>query len=527
MAFVSASGIFRPWRKRALVAATIVPALLALAAVVLALRWPFTEDRILESIRDSWPGPVRVEMFRASYFPPGCTMEHLVLELPSNRSTEPARIDFAKARIQASYADLFLRPGHLARLAAEGVRAEIPVYSSASAAAEGRRREGADKSSNSGRVPIETTFGEVDASNATLEVKRSDGKTPLPFQIHHLILRPVRGTAPVFYDATLTNAEPPGEVHVHGQFGPWEPFKQLGDLPISGAYSFDRANLGVFSGIAGILSSTGNFGGTLGQMKVEGAVNIPDFQVTRSRHEVALGAKFRSVVDATRGNVTLNDVEAYFRRTNVHAEGKVAPEDERAGKSVSVNLTVRNGRIEDVLDLFVTDRVAPMTGAADFQARVVIPPGDKPFLKKLNMAGNFSIADAVLTNPGRQDQVDAMSKRASGKAKDPETERISGRIEGSFLTHEGVARFDPVSFKIPGANIAMTGEFNLLNENLHFHGDAKTSAELSDQAKGVKSALLKPLNRLFKKKDAGADVPVEMTGTYDRPHFGLDLTGKK
>jgi hypothetical protein len=31
------------------------------------------------------------------------------------------------------------------------------------------------------------------------------------------------------------------------------------------------------------------------------------------------------------------------------------------------------------------------------------------------------------------------------------------------------------------------------------------------------------LNPLFKKKTAGAEVPIAITGTYSEPHFGIDL----
>jgi hypothetical protein len=34
---------------------------------------------------------------------------------------------------------------------------------------------------------------------------------------------------------------------------------------------------------------------------------------------------------------------------------------------------------------------------------------------------------------------------------------------------------------------------------------------------------LKPLNPLFKKKKAGADIPVKMIGTYHDPKFGFDV----
>lgn len=513
----SAKEFRRFWKPRGVIAAGILLAILALAGVVLAARWPFTQSKVLESIRESWPGTVSAARVRSTYFPhPGCIIENLVLAHPSNRSQEPAVVTIAKARIQASYVDLFLRPGFLTHLAVEGLRIEIPVYGEARAQ---------ENSTGSFQNPT-TSFGEVETRDAILIVKRSHGAEPLTFGIHRLVLRSVSGKEPMFYEGFVSNPEPPGKVHVRGQFGPWQS-KELKDIPLSGSYTFENADLGKLRGIAGMLSSTGHFEGPLGQIAVRGTVSVPAFQVTRSHHNVDLQSTFDATVDATRGDVGLKAVDACFLRTAVHAEGKIASTPGTPGKTASLNLAVRQGQIQDVLDLFVTSETPPMKGVTDFQTRVEIPPGDDPFLKKISMEGSFGIRDAVLTNPGRQNDVDLLSKRASGKKKQTETDRVNARLQGRIVVRNGTALFTPVSFEIPGASITMTGRFDLLNEHLDFHGDARTQAELSDDTTGVKAALLKPLNSLFKKKHAGADVRVAMTGTYDDPHFGLELPIKK
>jgi hypothetical protein len=40
---------------------------------------------------------------------------------------------------------------------------------------------------------------------------------------------------------------------------------------------------------------------------------------------------------------------------------------------------------------------------------------------------------------------------------------------------------------------------------------------------GYKSVLLKPFDDLFKRKHAGAEIPVHLVGTYSDPQAGLDL----
>jgi hypothetical protein len=73
----------------------------------------------------------------------------------------------------------------------------------------------------------------------------------------------------------------------------------------------------------------------------------------------------------------------------------------------------------------------------------------------------------------------------------------------------------------------MHGVYNLENKEVNLHGTLKTEAELSEMSTGFKSVLLKPLNVVFKKKHAGAEVPVHLIGTYKNPEFGLDLPIKK
>ena len=513
----SAREFSRFWKPRGVVAVGILGALLALAGGVLAAHWPFTESKVLESIRETWPGTVSAGRVRSTYFPhPGCIIENLILAHPSNRSQEPALVTIGKARIQASYVDLFIRPGYLTRLAVEGLRIEIPVYGEA----------GAPENPAGAFQNPTTSFGEVETRDATLVVKRSKGAEPLMFGIHRLVLRSVNGKEPMFYEGFVSNPEPPGNIHVRGQFGPWQS-KDLKDVPLSGSYTFENANLGKLRGIAGVLSSTGSFDGPLGQIAVRGAVNVPDFQVTRSRHNVDLKATFDAVVDATHGDVGLKAVDARFLRTAVHAEGRIASMAGTSGKTAALKLVVREGQIQDVLDLFVTSKKPPMEGITDFQTHVEIPPGDGPFLKKIVLEGSFGIRDAVLTNPDRRNDVNVLSKRASGKKKQTQTDQVNGSLQGTVVVRNGIAVFTPVSFQIPGAAIRMTGRFDLLNEHLDFHGDARTQAELSDDTTGVKTVLLKPINSLFKKKHAGADVRVGMTGTYDDPHFGIELPIKK
>ena len=119
-----------------------------------------------------------------------------------------------------------------------------------------------DRSGNSG-----VTIGEVLVRNAKLVIlPRDKTKVPLDFHIHEVRLTSAGNEVAMKYDATLTNAKPPGEIKSKGSFGPWNG-PDPDQTPLSGDYTFANADLSVFTGIAGILQSTGHFEGVLSSIQ--------------------------------------------------------------------------------------------------------------------------------------------------------------------------------------------------------------------------------------------------------------------
>src|SRR5262245_11093433 len=70
-------------------------------------------------------------------------------------------------------------------------------------------------------------------------------KDPLQFDLHRVQLKSAGKNVAMKYDASLTNAKPPGEVQSKGTFGPWAA-TEPGNTPLDGAYDFKDADLGVF-----------------------------------------------------------------------------------------------------------------------------------------------------------------------------------------------------------------------------------------------------------------------------------------
>src|SRR5882724_388778 len=118
---------------------------------------------------------------------------------------------------------------------------------------------GRDKQPGDGthKKPPGFTIAEVIADGTRLEtIPSKPGKDPLVWDIKKLTLHHVTPDSPMTFDATLTNALPPGDIQSSGKFGPWQR-EHPSQTPVSGSYTFRHADLSVFHGISGILSSDG------------------------------------------------------------------------------------------------------------------------------------------------------------------------------------------------------------------------------------------------------------------------------
>jgi hypothetical protein len=508
-------------------AAAGVVAVVCIVVIVVAIKSPFTQGRVAQGLENTVRAKVSFGKFRMVYFPnPGCVAENVTFVGASDTGDAPPLVTIQKLEIEARYADLIVRPGYIARVVLNGLRVRAPL-----------RGISANSSASQSSQKPEVRIGEIVADGGELEVARSDGKAPLKFEMHSLSVQSYARSSAWSYRVTMQNPEPPGEIISDGKFGPLN-LADLGATPVSGSYKFQKANLGVFPGIGGMLSSTGDFAGRLGEIGVRGSIDIPDFKVVKSEHEVHLTSKFTANVNGTNGDVFLKQVATSFLQTSVAASGSVAGKPGQKGKTTSLDVEVNNGRIQDLLRLFVTAKHPPMNGVTNLKAHLEIPPQKRPFLQELTLRGDFGIGEGAFTKPSRQTQVDEMSERARGEKQDkdkkkanPEAdaddpENIVLNLKGHVELRDGVANFSELSFSVPGASARMNGTYNLSSEQIDFHGMLKTEAELSQETTGIKSALLKPLDPLFKRKKAGAAVAVKMTGTYKNPQFGFDAAGE-
>ncbi len=84
--------------------------------------------------------------------------------------------------------------------------------------------------------------------------------------------------------------------------------------------------------------------------------------------------------------------------------------------------------------------------------------------------------------------------------------------------------FTDLAFALPGAKVQLHGSYGLRSEAIDFTGTLRMDATSSEAAGGgVKGFFLKAIDPLFKKKGAGALIPITVGGTKDKPAFGLDV----
>jgi AsmA-like C-terminal region len=489
-------------RKLFVIALAAAAVLITAGAILMAKFWPFSAREVLQDLGEASDSQVTARSYHPTYFPiPGCVLEGVEFR-HGDRQFRLITID--RLRIEGSYAGILRQ--HVPQIKADGARVFIPPFG-----------YGTTFQSRHSQLVID----ELTADGSSVEFLSDDPQQPpMKFEVHDALLTHVQWGSPIHYQLKFRNPNPPGEIAVTGNFGPWADGHHE-DTPMSGDYMFTQADLSTYAGISGILSSQGKFDGVLKHVNISGTTDTPDFKVDDGGPAVRLQTKFDAYVDATHGDTFLHHVEARFGRTTVIAEGSVAGAQGKQGKQTNVKLASHHGRIEDILGLFTTDR-PPMSGDVSLQANAKLPSGDAPFLQKVRLDGAFGIDEGNFTAGDTQRSVNELSAGARGQNKeDPET--VMTDLKGQVNLIRGVSTFSDLRFGVPGAKAHLHGTYNIINYRIDLHGMMKVDTKISKTSSGMKSFFLKMMDPIFKKKKTGEIVPVHIIGTYQKPGFGLDL----
>jgi hypothetical protein len=486
-----------------------------IAGVFLAARplARLAERRLYAALQQVHDGQLEVKSVKVSLFP-RVVVDLDGITLHRSDAGGELRISILKASASTGYWDLLRRPVHIRKVLLQQLEIHVPP----------RRENGpplskSDAAANSPHFVID----EVVADGTTLEVlpKKAD-KQPLEFDIRHLTLNEVRPETPMKFRAILTNAKPPGDIHSSGTFGPWQ-MDDPGLTPVQGTYLFQNADLAVFKGIAGTLSSEGIYQGVLDRICAEGHTDTPDFTVQVGGNPVHLVTQFQAVIDGLNGDTRLDPVNGQFGHTSLIARGVVQGTRGAQGKTVVLDVEVDQGRLEDLLRLGVKGSNPPLSGAIAFRTKLVIPPGPVMIPEKLLLNGQFSAGEARFDKFSIQQRVDKLSAKGRGEADAPQEPDVASNFRGRFALNAGVMSLDQLSFRVPGVQVGLHGTYGLIDEKMDLHGAAQLDVKLSQTASGFKSFLLKALDPLFSKNGKDTVLPIHIGGTRSEPSFGLDL----
>jgi hypothetical protein len=325
------------------------------------------------------------------------------------------------------------------------------------------------------------------------------------------------------FRATLTNPKPSGLIETSGNFGPWDRHEPS-RTQVAGVYTFTNVNLATIKGISGTLRSRGDFKGPLERIETRGETETPDFGLSSGGHPVALKTKSVAVVDGTDGDTHLQSVEAHFLKTEILAKGSVTKTRGVKGRTIQLEARIDKGRIEDLLYLTTKAERPLMIGDVKLATSFLLPPGEPDVVERLELKGQFGVLGAKFTNAEVRRKLTEMSRRAQGKEEEEAASTLTSELKGRFTLSGGVLRFSELSFTIPGAAIRLAGWYDLQRETMDFDGTLRMQATISEAAGGgLKSTLLKVVDPFFKKKGAGAVLPIRVTGTRKQPKFGLDV----
>jgi len=462
-------------------------------------------ERIISALEENCASRLDVNTLDVSVFPSVTIQgEGLTFHL-RDRPGLPPLFTIRKFTARANILGLLAR--HVSLVKLEGLDIHIPPR-------EEKPQQHSEKN------PPRFVIGEMIADGTTLTTLPRDAwKEPLQFNIQHLRLSGGGPADAMKFDAVLMNAKPPGEIRSNGTFGPWDR-EEPGGTPVSGKYTFRDADLSVFKGIAGKLSSDGDYHGSLGHIEVGGTTDVPSFTLAIAGNPVHLTTQFKAVVDGTDGNTYLRPVIGQFGHTSLTAQGSIEGKQGVQGKTVSLDVVVDAGRIEDMLLLAMKGK-PPMRGAVHFHTKLVIPPGDVDVAEKIVLDGAFTMDSAHFSELNVQEKVNELSHRGEGKPEESDQDTVASAFKGGFKVSKGVITLSGLSFAVPGVTVDLNGTYGLLNSEMDFRGTARLVAKISETTTGWKSVLLKALDPIFKRKNVGAEIPLHIRGTPDKPSFGL------
>ncbi len=486
------------------------------------------KEKIETYLSEELDGDVTIDTLDGRLFPRVAVSGGGLVVRQHGRTDVPPLLTIEAFEIAGSYRDLMMStPRHVSDVRLKGLLVQIPPDNHEDDDKKEPEKSGAEHVA-AARKFEQIIIDRFEAPDTILKVySRKPNKPPKEFVIHHLVMNSVGSKQTIPYIATLTNPVPKGEIEVSGTFGPWDVVRPA-RTPVSGKYSFAHANLDTINGLAGILSSVGNFKGPLNRIDVEGTTETPDFQIDAGGKAVPLSTRFQAVVDGSDGDTYLTRVDGKFLNTQLVASGKVVGIDGAHGREVQIDTTIDKGRVEDLLRLAMDSNKPLLVGPAHVRAHILIPAEKgRKVIDKMKLSGEFGLTQARFTDVTVQEKLTGLSRHGQGKDSDEAMGEVVSDLRGRFIVDHAVVTFTELTFGVPGAVIKLAGTYGMRSEQLDFKGELRLEATISEaMGGGVKGFFLKAFDPFFKKRGSGTVLPIKITGTRKDPKYGLNLFGK-
>jgi hypothetical protein len=521
----------KPTRARLAALIAVAVLLVVIAGLWLASRAyrpAVLKERMEALLSDQLESEVTLDSLEGRFFPRVSLTGGGLVVRHKGRTDVPPLLTIEHFEIHASVRELLSHPRHVSEVRLRGLQVHIPPGDDHDNG-DHKSADSADNDKEDKEDPLhEVIIDRFEAPDTVLTlIPRNPAKQPKVFAIHHLVMEKVGRGYAIPYIAVLTNPKPEGQIETSGTFGPWN-IAHPASTPVSGRYVFANADLNTIDGLSGILSSEGTFDGPLNLIHVRGTTDTPKFQVDAGGQPVPLKTSFTAVVDGSNGDTILENVDASFLNTRLVAKGAVVGLEGVHGRQVEVNVRAEKARIEDLLLLAVDSAKPILRGAAQFEAKLVVPPRQAKVLDKMSLRGAFGLTQGRFADPSVQAKITGLSRHGQGKNNDEPVADVMSNIRGRFVMENAVAAFSELRFGVPGAAVDLAGRYGLRSQEMDFHGHLVLDATVSQAAGGgVKSFFLKAVDPFFKKGTKGTVLPIKITGNRKDPKFGLELFKKK
>jgi hypothetical protein len=473
------------------------------------------KDALQRTLRERFHADVQVDNLRVVVFPHIlATAEGITLRM-NGRTDVPPLIAIQKFTLSASLIGLLHE--HISRVHIQGLQIRVPPKPPGFVPS---AEPTPGKKISSGVV-----IDQIVSDNALLETLPGDPKHVVrDFNIYHLVMDSFSFDGPASFHATLTNPLPLGQIATQGQFGPWDG-EQPGNTFISGKFQYSNVDFSSIGGLAGTMSSSGTYNGSLDQLDVVGDTHMPNFALAVAGNPMLLDTHYVAVVDGTNGDTYLKSVQARLGDSPLSVAGVIVGIPNVPGKQITLEATSHNARTQDLVGLAVKGG-SPIDGAFDLHTTIDIPPappGKSDVLDRLSLRGQFSIGQARFTSSAVQGKLDSLSRAGQGQPKNDDIENVISNLRGKFNVEHGRAVLQAIEFDVPGAAVQLDGFYNLRDGEMDFHGHLNLDAKISQTTTGAKSVLLRLVDPFFKKSGGGSSIPIKIAGNRDHPNFGIDL----